>query len=63
MVMGEANPQVVYVPSYNPVVVYGATRLPVPADLLPTGRILAAGMAVSFGVGVAMGAMWRGGWG
>jgi hypothetical protein len=57
IVVEQANPQVVYVPSYDPVVVYGAPAYPYPAGYY------AAGMALSFGVGVAMGAMWSGGWG
>src|SRR6516165_9494948 len=58
IVIQQANPQVVYVPSYDPVVVYGA-----PAYPYPSPWYYAAGMALSFGVGVAMGAMWGGGWG
>ena len=60
VVIQQSNPQVVYVPSYDPVVVYGA---PPPAYPYPPPGYYAAGMAISFGVGVAMGAMWSGGWG
>ena len=59
VVIQQSNPQVVYVPSYDPVVVYGA---PPPAYPYPPPGYYAAGMALSFGVGVAMGAMWSGGW-
>jgi hypothetical protein len=61
IVVEQANPQVVYVPSPNPVVVYGT---PPPAYPYPSWGYYAAGMAVSFGVGVMMGAFWSGGgWG
>jgi hypothetical protein len=59
IVVEQSNPQVVYVPSGDPAVVYGA---PPPAYPYPTGYYV-AGMALSFGVGLAMGAMWSGGWG
>src|SRR5437660_173853 len=59
----QANPQVVYVPSYDPVVVYGAAYYPYPPIYYPPAGYYAAGMAISFGVGVAMGAYWGGGWG
>ena len=35
IVVEPTNPEVVYVPSYSPTVVYGAAYLSVPADLLP----------------------------
>ncbi len=63
VVVEQANPQVVYVPSYNPTVVYGAPVYPYPPIAYPPPGYYAAGMAISFGVGVAMGAMWSGGWG
>jgi len=63
IVIEQANPQVVYVPSYNPTVVYGAPLYPYPPIYYPPPGYYAAGMAVSFGVGVAMGAMFSGGWG
>jgi hypothetical protein len=59
----QANPEIVYVPSYNPVVVYGAPVYAYPPIYYPPAGYYAAGMAISFGVGVAMGAMWSGGWG
>lgn len=61
-----ANPQVVYVPAYNPTVVYGAWPYPAyppmyfppPAAYYP-GAALASG--IMFGVGVAaVGALWGG---
>jgi hypothetical protein len=63
IVIEQANPEVVYVPTYNPVVVYGAPVYPYPAVYYPPVGYYAAGMAISFGVGVAMGAAWGGGWG
>ena len=64
IVVSQANPQVVYVPSYNPVVVYGPPVYPYPPIYYPPPPPpgYAAGMAISFGVGVAMGAAWSGGW-
>ncbi len=58
VVIEQADPQVVYIPSYDPMVVYGPPVYPYP----PPGYY-AAGMAISFGVGMAMGAAWGGGWG
>jgi hypothetical protein len=63
VVIEQSNPQVVYVPSYDPVVVWGAPPVyAYPPVVYPPGYY-AAGAAISFGVGVAMGAMWSGGWG
>src|SRR6202007_1464297 len=63
IVVEQANPQVVYVPSYDPVVVYGPPVYPYPPIYYPPAGYYAAGMAISFGVGVMMGAFWSGGWG
>jgi hypothetical protein len=63
IVIEQADPQVVYVPSYNPTVVYGPPVYPYPPIYYPPPGYYAAGMAVSFGVGVAMGAFASGGWG
>jgi hypothetical protein len=63
IIVEQANPQVVYVPSYDPVVVYGAPVYPYPAIYYPPAGYYAAGMAISFGVGMMMGAFWSGGWG
>ena len=62
IVIEQANPQVVYVPSYDPVVVYGPPVYPYPPIYYPPWGYYAAGMAISFGVGVMMGAFWSGGW-
>ena len=63
IVIEQANPQVVYVPSYDPVVVYGPPVYPYPPIYYPPPGYYAAGLAISFGVGVMMGAFWSGGWG
>jgi uncharacterized protein DUF3300 len=63
IVIQQANPQVVYVPSYDPVVVWGAPYYPYPPIYYPPAGYYAAGLAISFGVGVMMGAFWSGGWG
>jgi hypothetical protein len=63
IVIEQANPQVVYVPSYDPTVIYGPPVYPYPAIAYPPPGYYAAGMAISFGVGIAMGAAWGGGWG
>ena len=58
VVIEQADPKVVYVPSYNPTAVYGPPVYPYPSMYYPTGRLLA------FGAGVAIGAAWgNGGWG
>jgi hypothetical protein len=62
IVIEQSDPEVVYVPSYNPTVVYGAPVYPYPPIYYPPAGYYAAGAAISFGVGVAMGAAW-GGWG
>jgi hypothetical protein len=65
IVIEPANPQVVYVPAYNPTVVYGAWPYPAypPYPVYPYGY--AATAAFSFAAGVAIGAAWGGygGWG
>jgi hypothetical protein len=65
VIIEQASPEIVYVPSYNPTVVYGAPVYPYPPIAYPPPGYYAAGLAISFGVGVAMGAFWGGGagWG
>jgi Protein of unknown function (DUF3300) len=64
IVIQQANPQVIYVPTYNPVVVYGPPIYPYPPIYYPPPSYYAAGIAIGFGVGIAMGAFWGGGgWG
>src|SRR5262249_7958574 len=64
IVIEQANPEVVYVPSYDPVYVYGPAVYPYPSIYYPPyyGGMYAAA-AISWGVGFAMGAFWGGGWG
>jgi Protein of unknown function (DUF3300) len=62
IVIEQANPQVVYVPSYNPAVVYGPPVYPYPPIYYPPPPPPGS-LAISFGVGMAMGAMMSGGWG
>ena len=61
IVIEQSKPDVVYVPSYDPVVVYGAPPYPYPPIYYPPPGYYAAGMAISFGVGMAIGAAWGGG--
>ncbi len=62
IVVQQANPQVVYVPTYDPVIIYGPPVYPYPPIYYPPAWYYPAGLAISFGVGVAMGAFWGGGW-
>src|SRR5438105_12387600 len=63
IVVQQANPDVVYVPSYNPTVVYGPPMYPYPPIYYPPPGYYAAGAAIAFGTGVALGAAWGGHWG
>src|SRR5712672_4763833 len=47
IVVEQANPQVVYVPSYDPVVVYGPAVYPYPPIYYPAPGYYAAGIAIS----------------
>jgi len=60
IIIESPNPQVVYVPSYNPTVVYGSWAYPAypPAPYYPPGYGAAA-----FATGVAVGAAWGYAWG
>ncbi|MEI6177967.1 MAG: DUF3300 domain-containing protein, partial [Verrucomicrobiota bacterium] len=60
IVIEQAKPEVIYVPSYDPVVVYGAPVYPYPSYVYP-GYVPGAGLA--FGAGLILGAAWGGGWG
>ncbi len=64
IVIEPASPTLVYVPSYNPAVVYGAWPYPAypPYPYYPYGGAVAAG-AIGFAAGVAVGAAWNNGWG
>jgi len=60
IVIQPADPNTVYVPSYDPATVYGAPAYPYPPVTYP-GYV--AGAALTFGTGLALGAAWGGGWG
>ena len=64
IVIQSANPQVVYVPAYNPTVVYGTWPYPAypPYYYYPPGYT-AATAAFSFTAGVAVGMAWGYAWG
>jgi len=62
IVVEQSKPDVVYVPSYDPTVVYGPPAYPYPPISYPPPGYYAAGMAISFGVGMMVGAAWGGGW-
>ena len=58
IIIQPANPQIVYVPTYNPTVIYGA---PVVTPGYSSADIAAVAI-ISFGVGIAVGAMLNGGY-
>ena len=60
IVIEQSNPSTVYVPSYDPAVVYGEPAYPYPSYSYP-GYI--AGGALAFGGAVALGAAWGNNWG
>jgi hypothetical protein len=64
IVIAPSNPQVVYVPTYNPTVVYGTWAYPAypPAYYYPPGYTAGAAL-FSFGAGLAVGAAWGYAWG
>jgi hypothetical protein len=64
IIIQPASPQVVYVPTYNPTVVYGAWWYPSypPYYYYPRAYPVASA-AFTFGVGVAVGAAWGYAWG
>jgi Protein of unknown function (DUF3300) len=59
VVIEQADPKVIYVPTYNPTVVYGAPVYPYPPIYYPP----ATGAVLAFTAGVALGAAWNNGWG
>ena len=66
IVIEPVNPQVVYVPAYNPVVIYGRWWYPAYPPVViypyPPGAVIATGVIV-FGVGIAVASAWNHGWG
>ena len=53
IVIEPTNPEVIYVPSYNPEAVYGSAVYPYPPIYYPPGYY-AAGAAIAFGAGMLM---------
>jgi hypothetical protein len=66
IVIEPTSPQVVYVPVYNPVVVYGPWWYPAYPPVViypyPPGAVIAAGI-IGFGVAIAVASAWNHGWG
>jgi hypothetical protein len=64
IIIESTSPEVVYVPTYNPTVVYGPWWYPSypPYYYYPPGYVAGAAL-FSFGVGVAIGAAWGYAWG
>jgi hypothetical protein len=64
IIIEPSNPQVVYVPTYNPTVIYGTWWYPAypPYYYYPPGYVAGAAL-FSFGVGIAIGAAWGYAWG
>ncbi len=66
VIIQPVNPEVVYVPYYNPWVVYGA---PIPVFVgfyrppPPPGFFFAAGLGIGFGIGIGIGVFGGFGWG
>ena len=61
VVIEQASPEVVYVPSYNPTWIWGAMVYPYPSFYYPPYY---PGVYIGFGAGIAIGAIWGGGgWG
>jgi hypothetical protein len=70
IVIEPSNPQVIYVPTYNPTVAYGAAPAyaPYPAVVYPSIGAVAAASAVAFGTGIMLASAFNGccgsaGWG
>ncbi|GGH07233.1 DUF3300 domain-containing protein [Silvibacterium dinghuense] len=66
IVIAPANPAVVYVPYYNPWVVYGGPVVAWPGYYVaapPVGVAIGVGLAIGFGIGIAIGGWNHWGWG
>ncbi|HEY0786623.1 MAG TPA: DUF3300 domain-containing protein [Acidobacteriaceae bacterium] len=65
IVIAPANPEVVYVPYYDPWVVYGGPIAPWGGYYYhrPSGLAFGVGLAIGFGVGIGIGAFGHFGWG
>ncbi len=64
IIIESPSPQVVYVPTYNPTVIYGPWPYPAypPYYYYPPGYVATSNL-ISFGIGVAIGAAWGYSWG
>ncbi len=64
IIIEPVDPQVMYVPSYDPTIVYGQWWYPAhpPYSYYPAGTAL-SGSILSFGTGVVLGAAWGWAWG
>jgi len=66
IVVEPANPQVVYVPVYSPMVVYGSWWYPAYPPVViyshPPGAVIAAGL-ITFGAGIMVATAWNHWWG
>lgn len=58
-----ANPEMLYVPAYDPTVVYGSSAYAYPTLYYASPAYYRAGGALAFGAGVALSAAWGGNWG
>lgn len=64
IVIESPDPQVIYVPTYNPTVVYGTWPYPAyPPPVYYPPPSYATGALIGFGIGYACGAAWGYGWG
>jgi hypothetical protein len=63
IVIEPANPEMVYVPSYDSMVVYGDSSYAYPTLYYASPVYYRTAGALAFGVGVALGAAWGGNWG
>ncbi|HEU4770819.1 MAG TPA: DUF3300 domain-containing protein [Candidatus Udaeobacter sp.] len=63
IVIEPADPGMVYVPAYDPTVVYGSSAYAYPTLYYASPAYYRAGGALAFGAGVALGAAWGGNWG
>ena len=65
IVIEQADPQFVYIPAYNPFLVYGPWWYPAypPYYYYPPGYVVSGASFVSFGIGVTVGAAWGYAWG
>ena len=62
VVIEQASPEVVHVPSYNPTVVWGVMAYPYPYMYYPPYGYYGAAY-IGYGAGIAIGVAWGGGWG